>query len=62
MDSFVIYLLDSRSDTFTNLRVMPTTEQGARGTAAGSDEVVFKNGLPWRYLDNHGASYAISEE
>jgi hypothetical protein len=55
-------MLDSRNDTFTNLHVTPTTEQKARNTAAGSDAIVFKNGVPWRYFDNHGASYLISEE
>jgi hypothetical protein len=62
MSTFIIYVLDSKSDTYKNLHITPTNEQDARNTAVGSDAIVFKDGEPWKYFDNHGASYVIAQE
>ncbi|VIO68839.1 hypothetical protein CI1B_23840 [Bradyrhizobium ivorense] len=62
MSSFAIYTLDAVSDTFENLHVVVSSEQDARNTATGLDALVFKDGVPWKYFDNHGASFSITEE
>ncbi|MGY3449186.1 hypothetical protein [Bradyrhizobium sp. USDA 4353] len=62
MSNFVVYLLDPVSDTFKNLHVLPKSDEEARTTAYGSDAIVFKDGVPWKIFDNHGATYTITEE
>ncbi|MDA9537747.1 hypothetical protein ACM41_16575 [Bradyrhizobium sp. CCBAU 21362] len=62
MSSFIIYTRDAASDTFKNLHAVVSSEQDARNTATGLDALVFKNGQRWKYFDNHGASFSITEE